>query len=904
MVSLSEVVAISSEVSTAVYPGNNSTSIEYPVPFKSLEAAHIKVGVRPVGEAFTQLPTWDYSVIQKAGGGWAVTTTAAVPVADTVVIWREAPVVQPIELPTAGRLPSSSLETGLDRATMQVQEVRQRIAKTVRMDIDADDQPPLTPEPGGLVGYDGDGNFVSWASGRVRELLQQETGTIGTGIATFADAASRAITAPTFSGQIGIQRDNGSVWVGTGLSVGNWEHSAGANSTIASAAPDGTLDHLVGTKANGLPFRVNIKQLLAGVRKCFVSTEAEFAAALLMGGHIYVVGDITLTQRHTVSVPKTTIEGLGGASLQRAFVSGEARNILLIEADRVTIRGIRFSNNDPLTAASWAAVTKSAAIELSNSSTIDISQLTIEHCEFEKTCYCVFRQWIETSRICNGFKFIHNNCHSYYGTAIFAQWGMQAGTVSFCRFVAKEDGNQQTAAGIEGTPDPHTNYGNGIWWGNHGDGTNFVGNEFGRYGRHGIEYWNSQGPDANLNGVSDANTGGNKAGQIHQNRFYGSSGTPYDSGDIGNASYAITAFGSGGCTFITNNHINGGTIGVEIYNDEVNTSRTLAIGNFIDGVSGQSFSLNNTVGCSLIGNVIGPMTAAESRGVQMIRGAYKLKIAHNQFHDSGQFKIYGNHNRFAIADIVNNGAGLCKVEYVGGGELYVGKRVYVSTPGGTVPIGEKVAQITALETVGAQKFATLNVPFSGAFQKWTITAITLEAVTNYPIITFTGPDEFVVGQSVTIHGVVGMTSGANSINDVHGKIATKSPTQIKLEVSLAGYSAYVSGGTVTKGRMFDRCDQIEIVDNQFFITAPFGGGGAGSSYAMWLIGGQNVFVQRNKRYVTPALWAVGYDNFLASWHGRFYTSEDSGVAPTTPVGSENLGIGGGSNFTLSNITHL
>lgn len=274
-------MAVATEVTNVRYPGNNSTSIEYPVTFPVVDGSHIKVGVRPDGEAFAELPSWKFVVVPKAGGAFAVTTVDAIAVDSVVVIWREVPVTQPTELPLAGRLPSTAIEGGLDRATMQIQELKATQARCIKLDQAADEQDDIAPVPNTLLGFDGDGNFTTLDSTTVRELAQLD-GDGANATASWANAAAQAAVVPGFIGQLGVRRDDLSVWVAQNIAAGAWARARGD---------------------------------IGG--KVIVTNETQFAAALAAGLGIRVVGEIELTTHYDITTA-TVIEGAQGAAITLA----------------------------------------------------------------------------------------------------------------------------------------------------------------------------------------------------------------------------------------------------------------------------------------------------------------------------------------------------------------------------------------------------------------------------------------------------------------------------------------------------------------------------------------------------------------------------------------------------------
>lgn len=278
-------MSVASEVTNVSYPGNSSTTVEYPVIFEVTDGSFIKAGVKPVDGAFAELPSWEFTVIVKPDGSFAVTTNPAIPATSTLVIWREMPLTQPTELPLAGRLPSTALEGGLDRLTMQVQQLADEVARCVKLDRSAGPQGAFPVTPDTLLGVDANGAWTSFGPTKVRELALLAAIDAGNPIATWATEGDRASTPPDFVGQIGAQRDDKSLWVGNSTTGGDW------------------------TKA--LADLGDIK---------IVRTVAQFEAALAAGGRMRIVSSLTLPNAYTITAP-VDIEGAPGVVLTLAHTA-------------------------------------------------------------------------------------------------------------------------------------------------------------------------------------------------------------------------------------------------------------------------------------------------------------------------------------------------------------------------------------------------------------------------------------------------------------------------------------------------------------------------------------------------------------------------------------------------------
>lgn len=180
-----------------VYDGNNSTSVAYVVPFPFLAIADIKIAVKPSGGAFARLTDGQFTVTRLPdGSGGGVTTAAAVPASSRVQVFRETPQLQPVDLLASGALPADSVEEGMDRATMTVQEIDGRLRALEGLPAEG-----VISVPGSSV------------------ALAQD-------VATWADAAARSAVVPKRAGQLGVQLDNDTVWIAQSTAAGDWQQSS------------------------------------------------------------------------------------------------------------------------------------------------------------------------------------------------------------------------------------------------------------------------------------------------------------------------------------------------------------------------------------------------------------------------------------------------------------------------------------------------------------------------------------------------------------------------------------------------------------------------------------------------------------------------------------------------------
>lgn len=406
-----------------------------------------------------------------------------------------------------------------------------------------------------------------------------------------------------------------------------------------------------------------------------VTTEAELLAAKAANKPFLIGALITLTSTFVADVDGMRVEAMNReCGLLLPHNGSTPVTIARIAAKNVAFGKMVITSGHPLTTGGsiW-----DIGIDLSTATGVDISGFRITDVEFKELGCPIHRANVSTAEVCRGANIFGNNIHSITGTAIFCQRNMADCEVGFNRIRPKDVG------------DTHTATGNGIWWGNNGDLTKFHHNNISFYGRHGIEYWNSQ--------TDPTTVGGNFCGQIINNSITNGLFTPYDSGSIGNASFAISAFGFG-CTQIHNNVVVGASIGIETYSDGVNTASAHCVGNFVDDIRGQAFSINNLNGGLFEGNIIGRVDAqlgdgSACYGFQIINGGQNITIRGNRLKNSGNNCIRLNGARLTVTGITQAADGVITVSGAIPSKWYVGKVVCLRDVAGMTEINDRYLTI-------------------------------------------------------------------------------------------------------------------------------------------------------------------------------------------------------------------
>ena len=175
-------MAVSSGILSIQYVGNNSTVVPYSIPFPFLDIEHIAAAVSMDGiSPFVPLTPSEFAVTKaEVGAGGSALTLNPLPSPAQVLFYRAVPLTQPTTFEPAGPFPAESTETLADRLLMQLQQVQSRVRY---LEGFADDSVEVIPDTAPNAGS-----------------------------MTWANAAARATTQPRRIGQLGTQRDDGSIW--------------------------------------------------------------------------------------------------------------------------------------------------------------------------------------------------------------------------------------------------------------------------------------------------------------------------------------------------------------------------------------------------------------------------------------------------------------------------------------------------------------------------------------------------------------------------------------------------------------------------------------------------------------------------------------------------------------------
>ena len=175
------------------YSGNGSTSV-FNYTFKITDEDHIQVIIRSAsGTETTKTKTTHYTVsgVNNSGGGQVTFTSGNIPTnTETVLLRRNTPKTQGLDLIENDPMPAENIETAYDKLTAITQELQEELNRTIKVSKTSTiTNPELTADAsqraGKLLGFDSNGDL---------------DGTIdGSGVATNATAAANSATAAASS---------------------------------------------------------------------------------------------------------------------------------------------------------------------------------------------------------------------------------------------------------------------------------------------------------------------------------------------------------------------------------------------------------------------------------------------------------------------------------------------------------------------------------------------------------------------------------------------------------------------------------------------------------------------------------------------------------------------------------
>ena len=195
------------------YSGNGSTSV-FNYTFKITDEDHITVIIRTnsTGAETTKTKTTHYTVsgVGNSGGGSVTFSSGNIPTAsETVLLRRDTPKTQGLDLIENDPMPAENIETAYDKLTAISQELQEQIDRSIKVSKTSTiTNPELTSDAtqraGKLLGFDSNGDLDGTIDGSAVATNATAAANSATAAATSATAAQNSANAAATSAGGGI----------------------------------------------------------------------------------------------------------------------------------------------------------------------------------------------------------------------------------------------------------------------------------------------------------------------------------------------------------------------------------------------------------------------------------------------------------------------------------------------------------------------------------------------------------------------------------------------------------------------------------------------------------------------------------------------------------------------------
>jgi len=219
-------MSIRTETSRVQYLGNGSTSIAYAIPFYFFNKTDLRVIVTDSDSIDTTLSLeTDFKVSGegKVEGG-SITTATPWYSTHKITIYREVSATQTTVYEENAEFPAKSHERALDKLTMLVQQIARRVNQAFSLRTSDGPTPEAAKVPNSLLGLGADGVPLFRTADQTASWLNLNQQFFDRPTKTFLNTAERMLAIPEFTGQLASQRDDGSLWISTGITPGEWAH--------------------------------------------------------------------------------------------------------------------------------------------------------------------------------------------------------------------------------------------------------------------------------------------------------------------------------------------------------------------------------------------------------------------------------------------------------------------------------------------------------------------------------------------------------------------------------------------------------------------------------------------------------------------------------------------------------
>ena len=280
-------MTVSSSTSKTLYTGNGALKV-YPYTFRILDESEIRVTVDDIDSTITT----DYTVsgVGDAAGGNITFIVAPVNLSSIVLI-RNMGFLQETDLQENDSLPAETLETSLDRSTMEAQQIKEQQDRALTI---SEDQTSSTVVPdfvaNNYLKVNGAGNAVEWdtistSGGGIAAVVEDTTPQLGGDLDTNAKNIN-------FDDNFGLTDDalnEQLIFQKTTSAVNHFEMTnaaTGNGATLSTAGGDTNVDLNVAPKGTGalnVTADTNITGTIAADGSISIDGTAAAAAIIVLG---------------------------------------------------------------------------------------------------------------------------------------------------------------------------------------------------------------------------------------------------------------------------------------------------------------------------------------------------------------------------------------------------------------------------------------------------------------------------------------------------------------------------------------------------------------------------------------------------------------------------------------------
>lgn len=223
--------------------GTVSYALDFPF-FSESDLVVLKKN-KSTGEVTKLILNADYTVGGASDGVRTVIPSPLISSSYHLIAYREIAATQPLQYEEADEFPAASHEQGLDRLTFLAQQNSRKLGASFRLRESDGELNRFAKVTNALVGIDATGVARMFTGEQILSLLnllkvEQDYDATK----TFLTAAERASAIPDFPGQVGVQLDTATVYIGTGTNNGDWapySFTLGTNSVGTTQVQDGSI---------------------------------------------------------------------------------------------------------------------------------------------------------------------------------------------------------------------------------------------------------------------------------------------------------------------------------------------------------------------------------------------------------------------------------------------------------------------------------------------------------------------------------------------------------------------------------------------------------------------------------------------------------------------------------------